>query len=516
MHGTRRCLLPALLAALLGQAGPTLGSVPASGSSRIADRIRGQDVAAAHPPMESPTIRPAAGAGHMRDEDVVLGVVVAGEARAYPWWIAKNFHVINDSVAGVPIAIAFCEQCTGAAVFRRELEGRVLSMEVPGVYNGTILLKDRETGTLWAPFSGKALEGPLAAKRLTRIPAALTRWSQWKARHPETGVVWGPAQARGGHGSWYEPGKWGIVAEMGATIQDWDSRLPENTLVYGLEARDAGRAYTLELLKERGLVNDTVKDMPVVVVARGEFEAAGFDRRLRDRLLDFELSPEVPGAIIDRQTRSNWSAEGLALSGPLHGERLSRLEGHVVEWHVWAAYNPGTDIFAPAAPVDIDVVGAPLLPALFLKPVASSRREELRLAGEVTLIALWSSWCAPCRAEMPRLESLHKTHAAQGLSVLGIAVHMPDDDVERQEVQAFLSTAKISFPNRLMDDRAYGQLESLLRRAGRPGLVLPTVLLVDKERRVRAVFAGKQVDALSATLARFLRPPSGGGSSPHR
>jgi len=107
----------------------------------------------------------------MREEDLVLGVVVAGQARAYPWWIAKNFHVVNDSVAGVPIAIAFCEQCTGAAAFRRELDGRVPSLEVPGVYNGTILLKDRETGTLWSPFSGKGLDGPLAAKRLTRIPA---------------------------------------------------------------------------------------------------------------------------------------------------------------------------------------------------------------------------------------------------------------------------------------------------------------------------------------------------------
>ena len=104
---------------------------------------------------------------------------------------------VNDTIGGVPVAVAFCEQCTGAAAFRRELEGRVLSMEVPGVYNGTIILRDRETRTLWAPFSGKALEGPLAGKTLERVPLSLTRWSEWKARHPATERDLGPAAGAG-------------------------------------------------------------------------------------------------------------------------------------------------------------------------------------------------------------------------------------------------------------------------------------------------------------------------------
>ena len=81
--------------------------------------------------MEAPTVVAAASAAHMREDDVVLGVVVSGEPRAYPWWIVKHFHAVNDTIGGVPLAVAFCEQCTGQPAFRRELEGRVLSMEVP-------------------------------------------------------------------------------------------------------------------------------------------------------------------------------------------------------------------------------------------------------------------------------------------------------------------------------------------------------------------------------------------------
>ena len=158
-------LRPAIGVCLVLASLPSAAAVHEQGSAgggRIADRIRGRQVAAALPPLDQPECRPAARADHMRADDVVFGVVVAGRARAYPWWIVKNHHVVNDSAGSVPLALVFCEQCTGAAAFRRQLDRRVLSFRVPGVLNGTIILEDRETGTLWAPFSG-GLEGPLAA-----------------------------------------------------------------------------------------------------------------------------------------------------------------------------------------------------------------------------------------------------------------------------------------------------------------------------------------------------------------
>jgi len=496
----------ALCTAALGLASPTTGGAAASGRSRIVDRIRGQAIAAAHPPMEAPSVVPAARASHMRDDDVVLGVVVGQESRAYPWWIAKNFHVVNDTVDGVPVAIAFCEQCTGAAAFRRDLDGRVLSIEVAGAYNGTIILRDRQTRTLWAPFSGKALEGPLAGRTLPRLPLSLTRWAEWKTRHPDTGVIWGPVQVRGGHGSWYEPGKWGIVGEMAATLPGWDPRLPENVLVYGLELPGGKRSYPLSEVKSHGVVNDTLAEVPVALLVVGEFEVVAFDRRLGGRRLEFRSAAGGEAVMLDLETQSAWSRQGVAVSGPLRGERLARLEGYVVEWHVWAAYNPDTEIFGGVRPSGHHVAAGVAFPNLFLPSVDGSAPEELRLTGDPTLVALWTTWCAPCRAEMPLLQALLKKHAHRGLSVLGIAIHMPEDDAERDLVRRFLSEARITFPNRLVDERAYDQLESLLRRAGHPGLVLPTVLVIDKERRVRAVFGGGEVGALAEALPRFLRP----------
>src|SRR5262245_50626622 len=320
-----------------------LGGVCAAGG-RVADKIRGQAIANSSPPLEDPPVRPAGSAPHMRDDDLVLGVVAGGRARAYPWWVAKNFHVVDDTIAGVPVAVAFCEQCTGAAAFRRTVAGRTLSFEVAGVYNGTIILRDRETRTLWAPFSGRALEGKLAGRRLERLPLSFTRWDAWSARHPGGDVVWAPQVLRQGHGSWYEPGKWGVVTEMGETLQAWDPRLPENTLVYGIEGAPA-RAYPLARLRAQGgVVSDQAGARPVVVVARGPLDVAAFERTAGGRTLTFRASKGLQAVMNDEETGSDWSGDGEAVGGPLAGARLTPLDGYVVEWHVWSAYHPGSDI----------------------------------------------------------------------------------------------------------------------------------------------------------------------------
>lgn len=441
----------------------------------------------------------------MRDGDPVVGVVVSGIPRAYPWWVAKNHHVINDVIGDTAVAIAFCEQCTGAAAFRRKLDNRRLSMEVPGVYNGTIVLRDRETGTIWAPFSGRALEGPLVGRKLDRIPVSLIRWSEWKSRHPQTGVIWAQEEGRDGHGSWYAPGKWGIVSEMGASLETWDPRLPENALVYGVEIETAAKAYPLsEIEARKGLVNDSFEGVPVLVVAIGDLEVSGFDRRVRGRVLTFDLPQGGATGMVDRETGSVWSTGGHALRGSLQGERLAALDGYVVEWHVWSAYNPLAELFGPSAiSGDPVVAGSPIFPSLDLYALDERAPKDAPAAGDVSLVVLWAVWCPPCRVEMPALQALVTKYSSRGLSALGIAVHIPDD-TEREVVRSFLSEAKVTFPNGLISDSGYERLEAVSRRLGHGGLVLPTVFVVDKERRIRAVFRGNQVDALSSTVEAYL------------
>ncbi len=483
------------------------GSAPICAAGQASERLRGKDIASQMPPLDRPEYRYAPSATHMRDEDLVLGVVVSGRARAYPAWILKNFHVVNDAIGQTPVAVSFCEQCSGGGAFRRERNGRVLSMEVAGVYNGTIVLRDRETGTLWAPFSGRAIEGPLLGQKLDRLPLSVTHWDQWVSRHPETDVLWAQPSRRSGHGSWYTYGKWGIVTEMGETLETWDPRLPENALVYGVESAEGAKSYPFSSVEtRRGVVNDQVGPTPVVIVVRGGVEAAGYERNLEGRLLTFRSAPSSEGVMIDGETGSRWSWEGEAVDGVLRGERLQPLDGYSVEWHVWSAYNPRADVFdLPPQDKPVPPREGLAFPKLTLSAVGTGLPQALKLDAEVNLVALWAAWFPPCRAEMPLIQELARKHAARGLSAVGIAIHIPED-IEREAVTRFVAEARITFPTFLVDEPAYDQLEALTRSLGGSGVVLPTVFVVDKRAGVLAVFRGKEVDTLPDALTRLLGP----------
>jgi thiol-disulfide isomerase/thioredoxin len=507
--GCRRWATSATLLVLLApDASAVSGGARTDGArgSRIAERIRGQQIAATSPPLENPPVRAVASAVEMRDEDYVFGVTLAGRARAYPWWVAKNYHVVNDTISGVPVAVAFCEQCTGAAAFLRTLDGRVLSFEVVGVYNGTIIIRDRETRSLWAPFSGRALEGPLAGRRLERLPLSFTRWDTWTAWHPGGEVVWGRSSMREGHGSWYEPGKWGIVSEMGATLQAWDPRLPENALIYGLEVGGNAKSYPLSELHARGgVVNDRVAQSPVVVVARGPLDLMAFHRTVKGRDLTFRPSTGLQAVMQDDETGSDWSGDGEALGGPLVGERLEPVDGYLVEWHVWSAYNPGAELFGAPASVDSTRVPNGLaFPSLTLQGLEGAPR-PVTLPGRVNLVVLWAAWCPPCKVELPQLERLARKHSADGLELAGIAIHIPNDDSEKDAVKRFVKEAGLSFPIFLVDESAYDRLESLSRSVGMSGLMLPTVFVTDSRARILSVLTGTPAENLPVALDGLVR-----------
>lgn len=128
--------------------------------------------------------------------DRVIGVIAGGQARAYPIRILNWHEVVNDTLAGRPVAVTYHPLCDAVVVFDREIGGSVREFRVSGLlYNSNALYYDRQTDprmeSLWSQIGMCAVSGPAAEARLRiePLPIAMMPWGEWKARHPETTVI---------------------------------------------------------------------------------------------------------------------------------------------------------------------------------------------------------------------------------------------------------------------------------------------------------------------------------------
>jgi hypothetical protein len=105
----------------------------------------------------------------------------------YPLGLLDSHDVVNDASDGVPFVVARCTLTDLAAVYDRRVAGRTLVFESSGaLWRDMMVLRDRETGTLWTPATGRALFGPLAGEHLTGIPAPVTTAEAWEELYPAT------------------------------------------------------------------------------------------------------------------------------------------------------------------------------------------------------------------------------------------------------------------------------------------------------------------------------------------
>jgi hypothetical protein len=131
--------------------------------------------------------------------DLVIGLTINDESRAYPVRVLNRHEVINDTLAGFPLAVTWSPLCGSAVVLDRRIDGpSTLPVEfgVSGLLvNSDLVFFDRRPGgkgeSLWPQLALKAVSGPLVGRQMPLVPYALTTWKAWTDAHPATRVVLG-------------------------------------------------------------------------------------------------------------------------------------------------------------------------------------------------------------------------------------------------------------------------------------------------------------------------------------
>jgi hypothetical protein len=126
----------------------------------------------------------------LKAQDMILGVVFSGVAKAYPVRILNWHEVVNDDAGEQPVLVTWCPLCGSGLVYDPRLDGRRYTFGVSGfLYQQNLLFFDHETESLWSQLRGQSVAGPLAGKSLRLLPVSTTTWEEWKAEHPQTSVL---------------------------------------------------------------------------------------------------------------------------------------------------------------------------------------------------------------------------------------------------------------------------------------------------------------------------------------
>ncbi len=202
--------------------------------------------------LVDPVVTDAAEAGWLPDDETILGVVVAGEARAYPQRMLDVHEIAQDTLGGRSIHVTLCTLCGSAVAFD--------TTDVPGVgplelrtsgllESSNKLMFDPVTESLLRQFSGDAVTGELLATgvEVPIIGLTVTSWGEWRAAHPDTTVL----AEDPGTGRRYRPGQ--LVARDADgpifPVGDTDLRLPPNAEVLGIVVDGASVAFDRSALE---------------------------------------------------------------------------------------------------------------------------------------------------------------------------------------------------------------------------------------------------------------------------
>ncbi|MFZ4108002.1 MAG: TlpA family protein disulfide reductase [Candidatus Planktophila sp.] len=107
--------------------------------------------------------------------------------------------------------------------------------------------------------------------------------------------------------------------------------------------------------------------------------------------------------------------------------------------------------------------------------------------GRVTIVNVWASWCAPCRAEIPTLIALSKKYS--DTTFIGILTRDNPPTAE-----AFARRFQIPYPTLIDDSILIGFKGSL------PANAIPSTVVIDKNGMVAARISGEVTVASLSSL----------------
>lgn len=224
-------------------------------------------------------------------------------------------------------------------MYSRNVDGEERSFGVSGkLWNGVLVMYDRESDSLWTQVDGRAIQGEELGTRLEHVDSVFTTWKQWVTLHPDTEVLARDPDVEPMTASHYadyldDPDKL-FFPELGTDL----GGIAPKDLVFGVTVADESWAVSEAVLAKDGIVQAKVGGAWVTVVYDRQSSAArAFTGGPHGRPALLET---IPGTSPTEGVRDLTSG-AVVRPQDLESIRLDR-----AYWYAWARSHLGSRILA--------------------------------------------------------------------------------------------------------------------------------------------------------------------------
>lgn len=292
------------------------------------------------PPLRRPKMIDATNADYLDGDNIVFGIVINGEAKAYPKRILAWHEFFVDKIGERNIAGVYCTLCGTMIAYDMNHRNDIHDLSTSGfLYRSNKLMYDKKTKSLWSTIDGEPVLGSLAGRgiKLKSYPVVTTKWKNWKADYPNSLVL----DLETGFDRNYDEGEAyksyfshdELMFPVPLKNNSLDNKA-EVLIIRSTRYWTDPLAVSIKYLKKKRIHHDIVADKNVFVIT----EKDGMSRVYYSKKVKFKSYKK--GVLTDVKGKVWTVSDEYLLSDK--GRKLLRTPAHNAFWFAWYNMYPET------------------------------------------------------------------------------------------------------------------------------------------------------------------------------
>lgn len=278
-------------------------------------------------------------------QKLVIGVVINGEAKAYPIQVIGYHHQVKDTIGGSPVIVTYCTVCRTGRVFSPFVNDKYEEFRLVGMDHFNAMFEDATTKSWWRQANGEAITGKLKGTRLPEVASRQMRLDDWMQLYPASTVLLPDSNFNKKYAGLKN---YDIDTAIGSLETRDSASWKMKSWVIGVNIKNEAKAYDWNTLDKKKLLQDSVAGIQLLLTLHPNAQTFYvLNRTVAGKVLHFtyddtSVAYKPTPVMRDAETNSVWKLNGVCADGAMRGSVLAPVQAYQEFWHSWQTFHPNT------------------------------------------------------------------------------------------------------------------------------------------------------------------------------